>query len=147
MDHCTVFGHGLLELVDFSDQSKYRVIVTETAVRANALLCLTPGLAPANLALLRTVLQWSGQGNLYDVRGTSWVVLDPLGSGPLPEGPSHLESWRAIMPEDNSLGEPIAFRIDPLAESLSARPPDLTITTAGTRTTGADPSRVGPPSW
>ena len=38
MDRCTVFGHGLMELVDFSAGSKYQVHITETAVRANALL-------------------------------------------------------------------------------------------------------------
>ena len=43
-----------------------------------------------------------------------------------------------------SLGEPISFRIDPSAESLSARPPDFTITNAGPRTIGAEPGRVGP---
>ena len=73
MDRCTVFGHGLMELVDFSAGSKYKVHITDTAVRANALLSWTP--APPDLPLSREVLDWSGRGNQYDVRGTAWVVL------------------------------------------------------------------------
>jgi hypothetical protein len=69
MDRCTVFGHGLMELVDFSAESRYTVHITETAVRANALLAWSP--APPGLPLTRDVLHWSGRGNQYDVRGPS----------------------------------------------------------------------------
>ena len=120
MDRCTVFGHGLLELVDFSAESKYKVQITETAVLANTLLSWTP--TPPDLPLSRDVLHWSGQGNQYDVRGKSWVVLSASGNPAPPNGPIDLESWRALMTEEDPLGEQIRFRIDPSAESLSARP-------------------------
>ena len=87
---------------------------------------------------------WSGRGNRYDVRGASWVVLSASGNPAPPNGPIDLESWRTLMTEEDALREPISFRIDPSAESLSARPPDFTITNAGPKATGADPGRVGP---
>jgi hypothetical protein len=141
MDRCTAVGQGFLELVDFTDESDYTVRITDTAVRANAMLSWTPG--TLDLAVLRKVLHWLGRDNRYDVRGKPWVVHTARGA-PLPDGPSDPESWRALMTEEDALHEPIHFRIDPSAESLSTRPPDFTITNAGPKVAGADPDRVGP---
>jgi hypothetical protein len=62
----------------------------------------------------------------------------------LPNGRNNLEAWRALLTEEDPLHEQIAFRIDPSAHSLSARPPDFTITNSGPKVTGAEPARVGP---
>ncbi len=142
MDRCTVFGHGLMELVDFSAGSRYTVHIADTAVRAQVLLSWTP--APPSLPLPREVLNWSGRGNQYDVRGKPWAVLSASETPAWPKGPTDLTSWLKIMPEEDPLRGQIGFRIDPSAGSLSARPPDFTITNGGPKPTGAEPGSVGP---
>ena len=142
MEHCTVQGKGLLDLRGFSPESPCKVEIKGSAALAEALLALetsSPGAPPTPKAL-----DWTGQGNQYDIRGKSWVVLSPEGAPELPSGPTDMTSWSKLAKETDLLPPPIRFQSDPAALSQSPRPQDFGILGQGIKRAGADPSQVGP---
>ncbi|SIO56161.1 serine/threonine protein kinase [Singulisphaera sp. GP187] len=141
LDHCTILGKGLFDLVGFSSQLPYKVEVKGSAVLADAVLAWEPqptGLPPSNEAL-----QWQGQDNLYDIRGKAWITLSPQGTPELAGGPSDLDSWTKQVDESAPLTPPIKFRTDPTTTSESPSPRDFLVLDSE-RPVGAEPDRVGP---
>jgi serine/threonine-protein kinase len=137
LEHCTVLGRGLLDVVDFTSRMPYRVEVKECAAAVDALLAWEPLEPPA------TVLTWTGQGNQYEVQGKSWVVLSPADAAPLRDGPTDLDTWGKFVRETAPLTPPLKFHTAPADRSEAARPEDFAI--EGSRgAVGADPKQVGP---
>ena len=143
LDHCTVKGEGLLDLVDFSPESPLKVEIDACAVMADAILAWVP--PEPGTSLTPDALDWKGQWNQYDIRGKAWVVLSPRGTPELPDGPSDLASWRSNMKELEPFRPPIRFRTPPESLSDSSTPGDLAVIDLDVQTPpGADPDKVGP---
>ena len=142
LEHCTAKGAGLLDLVDFSPQSALQVGIKQCAVMAEALLAWQTS-KPAT-PLTAEALDWRGNGNQYDIRGKSWVVLSTEGMTELPDGPIDLASWRSKVAEQDPIPPPVRFRVDPESLSESPQPSDFAIIDPEVRPPGADPDRVGP---
>jgi serine/threonine-protein kinase len=142
LDHCTAQGAGLLELIGFSPQSALQVGIKQCAVRAEALLAW-PTSKPAS-PLTAEALDWRGNGNQYDIRGKSWVVLSTAEMTELPDGPIDLASWRSKMTEQDPIPPPVRFRVEPASLSESPQPSDFAIIDPEVHPPGADPDRVGP---
>jgi serine/threonine-protein kinase len=142
IEHCTSRGEGLLELVDFTPQAPLQVAIKQCAVLSHALLAWqTP--APGT-PLTVDALEWQGEGNQYDIRGKSWVVLSSDGTSELRDGPIDLASWRSKVVEHDPVLPPVRFRVDPASLSESPQPDDFAIIDPEIRPPGADPARVGP---
>jgi|GEM_PF-995260 len=144
LDHCTFQGKGLLDLVDFSPQSPYKVVIKHCAVSADTSLMAWEPSTPDTPLDKQTVL-WSGVGNQYDIRGKSWVVLssvEPVRE--LPDGPTDLSSWSKIGTETEAVPPPVKFQTDPATLSESPRPADFAVQDQGALSLGADPKQVGP---
>jgi serine/threonine-protein kinase len=142
MEHCTARGEGLLELVDFTPQASLQVAIKECVVRAHALLAWqTPS---PGTPLTSDAMEWTGEGNQYQIRGKSWVVLSSEGTAALPDGPVDLASWRSKVDEHDPLPPPVKFRTSPESLPESPGPSDFAIIDPAIRPPGADPARVGP---
>ncbi len=141
LDHCTFQGEGMIDLVEFSPQAPYKVVVKNCAVSANALMAWEP--TPKDVPLDNQSLLWSGEGNQYDIRGKAWAVSS-IGAPPadLAGAPTDLTSWTKIGAESASIPPPIKFQTDPTTLSESPRPADFAV--QGTIPVGADPKLVGP---
>ena len=142
LEHCTAKGAGLLDLVDFSPQSPLQVGIKQCAVMAEALLAWQTS-KPAT-PLTAEALDWKGEGNQYDIRGKSWVVLSAEGMTELPDGPIDLASWRSKVTEQDPIPPPVRFRVDPESLSESPQPGDFAIIDPEVHPPGADPDHVGP---
>jgi serine/threonine-protein kinase len=142
LEHCTAQGAGLLDLVDFSPQAALQVNIRQCAVMAEALLAWQT--AKPGIPLTAEALDWKGEGNQYDIRGKSWVVLSAEGMAELPDGPVDLASWRAKAAEQDSIPPPVRFRVNPDSMSASPQPYDFAIIDPEVRPPGADPNHVGP---
>jgi serine/threonine-protein kinase len=142
LDRCTMKGKGLLDLVEFSPEEPLKVDITGCAVLAEALLAWeTP---KPGTPLSPEALDWTGQGNQYDLRGKSWVVLTPEGAPELADEPTDLATWARRFKETDALPPPIPFQTDPAALTEPPRPRDFAINNTGARPVGADPDQVGP---
>jgi serine/threonine-protein kinase len=142
MEHCTLRGGGLLELVDFSPEASLQVAIKECAVLANALLAWqTPS---PGTPLTAAALEWTGDRNQYDIRGKAWVVRSSDGASELADAPIDLASWRSKVVESEPVPPPVKFRTS--LESLPdwPGPDDFAIVDPAVRPPGADPGRVGP---
>ena len=151
MDHCTTQGRGLLDLAGFSPLAPVTVNLPSCAVLADALVAwetVTPRAGAPATPPSRDALSWLGQGNEYDIRGKSWLLLAPGGGPlvPLPDGPTDLKAWdHAMGSERDSLPPPLRFATDPSARSEHPVPADFAVADQGTsRPVGADPAQVGP---
>ena len=93
LDHCTVaVGEGsLFDVEGIRGDDPFAFQVKQTVVRAGALLLWRP--PPAEFP---KAMNWSGEGNRYDVRKPYWVVLPPTGLDGLPNGPTDQDSWEAV---------------------------------------------------
>jgi serine/threonine-protein kinase len=142
LEHCTVKGAGLLDLVDFSPQAPAQVEIKACAAMAEALLSWqTP---KPGTPLTAEALGWKGRDNQYDIRGKAWIVQGPEGSPELPDGPTDLASWRSRMEEVDPLPPPIRFQVSPESLSESPRPRDFALIDQDANPPGADPDHVGP---
>jgi serine/threonine-protein kinase len=145
LDHCTVKGKGFVDLAEFSALSPMVVDVKSCAVLADALLAWeTP---PPGSPFDEKAVAWTGEGNQYDLRGKSWVVLSSRENGKeLPGGPTDLVSWTKIGKETGTLLPPVKLHTDPSALSESPTPADFAVEEQSTGAAGADPKQVGPES-
>jgi serine/threonine-protein kinase len=142
MEHCTTWGEGLLELVDFAPRTSLQVTIKECAVRSQALLgWQTP---KPGTPLTTDALDWKGEGNQYDIRGKSWVVVSSDGASELPDGPIDLASWRQKADERDPVLPPVKFRTSLESLPESPGPDDFAIVDPAVRPPGADPAQVGP---
>lgn len=149
LDHCTAQVGGLVNCVGFSTQHPLKVDVTSCAVLSDGLVAWETVSGPA-AAPGRDALSWLGEGNLYDVRGKSWLAVGPKGGAlrPLsgPDAPVSPESWgKAVGSERDPVAPPVRFATDPSALPSRPAPSDFAVADrAGVRPAGADPSQVGP---
>ncbi|MFO0954578.1 MAG: serine/threonine-protein kinase [Isosphaeraceae bacterium] len=152
MTRCTARGQGLIDLSGFSNQTPARVDLRGCAVLADALVSWEPpaakGGAPAEEPN-RDSLSWSGEGDLLDLRGKSWLLVSG-GPGqppaPAPGGPTDLEGWNKVFGnERESVPPPLRFATDPASLSERPAPTDFAVADppAG-KPVGADPAFVGP---
>ena len=128
-------------LVDFAPDARLQVGIKECAILADALLAWQsskPGTSWAE------VLDWSGEGNQYDIRGKSWVVPSSEGAPELLDGPTDLASWQSKVAEGDAVLPPVRFRVASVSRSESQEPSDFAIIDPEVRPPGADPVRVGP---
>jgi serine/threonine-protein kinase len=149
LDHCTIEGAGLLELSTglAPIPAFLQLDIKHCAVRAESILAYMPrnraGESPADQ------VRWIGEGNLYDIRGQSWVVLSATqGTPALSTGIVDLDSWllrmgaRDLHPIRTNLN----YRTDPASRSALLRPRDFA--NEGPKSShgqpGADPEQVGP---
>jgi eukaryotic-like serine/threonine-protein kinase len=150
LDRCTAKGQGLLDLVGFSPEAPVIVDPTACAVQAETLLSWEPDAPPdkESDSLNRQALSWSGKDNQYDILGKSWVVLgakNGLPATPMPGGPTDLDSWiRLLGNERDPIPPPIRFATDPAALPAHPESSDFVLTGQGSRSAGAEASRVGP---
>jgi serine/threonine-protein kinase len=151
MDHCTAHGRGFLDFAGFSDLAPARVDLRGCAVLADALVAwetVTPTGTPA-APPSRDCLSWLGEGDQFDIRGKSWLLLAPRDAPPeaMPGGPVDLEGWnRAFGTERDPVLPPLRFAADPSAIPEHPTPADFAVATdkGSSRTIGADPAQVGP---
>jgi serine/threonine protein kinase len=146
IDHCTICGQGLLDVVDFGvADSPLSVDINDSAVRAGALLMWRGDAKgfPKGIA-------WSGERNRYEVGGAGWVVAPPVGDSSiadaLPGSPTDLDSWtKAVTAESGTEVETLRF-----APGASGPPPrqakDFALEGHTDTPVGADPAHVGPQS-
>lgn len=150
VDRCTAKGQGLLDLAGFSPQAPVSVDLTACAVQAETLVSWEHDAPPdkESDSLNRQALSWLGKDNQYDILGKSWVVLvtkKGLPETPMPGGPSDLDSWvRLLGNERDPIPPPIRFATDPAALPAHPEPSDFALTGQGSRSAGAEASRVGP---
>jgi hypothetical protein len=141
LEHCTMEGAGLLDLISGASSSPFPVEIKHCAVRADALLACSLDKS------LATQVSWQGQGNQYEILGRTWVVLSARqGTPALSTHATDLASWSAIAKENNPVPGKLEFMTDPPARSNPPRPRDFAIIAPGAPATkpGADPERVGP---
>jgi serine/threonine-protein kinase len=95
LDHCTFRGTGLLELSGFTDRSPLKVRMSGSLIQADTLINWEPGDSASNWS--RDSVQWSGEGNRFELRGRSWVLHGGLATSPPPTADSdvndEVESW------------------------------------------------------
>jgi serine/threonine-protein kinase len=142
LDHCTAQGDGLLELVDFSPEAALQVDVKECAVLADALVAWKN--PKPEIPLTPEALDWRGEGNLYDIRGRSWVVTGTEGTPDPKDAPIDLASWRSKAAEHDPIPPPIRLRTPPESLKGPPQPDDFAVAEPEVRPPGADPARVGP---
>jgi hypothetical protein len=146
LEHCTIEGTGLLDLVSASVQSPLHVEVKRCAARTDALVAWKPATPGDRLG---TQLRWRGEGNQFQVLGHSWIVTPSAPATAAPAAPvTDLESWsKAVGRETEPVRNKLVFRLDsaPPTNPL-LRPQDFAI--GGVDLTasnvGADPEQVGP---
>jgi len=146
LEHCTVEGAGLLDLTSRRVLLPLQVEVNHCAVRAEALLACKPskpGESPGEQ------FHWLGNGNQYDIRGRSWIVLSATEGNPaFSTGVIDLGSWLLSVAnkDNNPIQAKLTYQTDPNSRSNPLRPRDFTIEASGPPETkpGADPGQVGP---
>ncbi|MFO0889190.1 MAG: protein kinase [Isosphaeraceae bacterium] len=140
LEHCTLVGDGLLKLSRFSPQSPIQVKASGCAFQARTLIGWEPW--PADAALSPTVLQWEGEGNLYDIRDRAWIEAPGAKAPPGPAANvASLIDWGGLVKESGPREDRIAF---PPAGAGVPVPKDFEIKPQGDQKIGADPDLVGP---
>jgi serine/threonine-protein kinase len=145
LEHCTLEGAGLLELVEGPAAASFFVEVRHCAVRGNALLAWKPRTPGSSLA---KKLRWAGLGNQFEILGRSWVVLSASqGTPALSSEVTDLESWaRMVGQEIDPFRAKLTYHTDPATRSSSLQPKVFAVEGAshpGAKP-GADPELVGP---
>jgi eukaryotic-like serine/threonine-protein kinase len=143
LDHCTIEGAGLIDLTSSPAHSPLQVEVMHCAIRTESLLACKHDTPPS------TQVQWRGEGNIYDIRGHSWIVHSATEEAPaLATGSvTDLETWLSFAPNEHEpIGAKLKFRTDPATRSEPLQPRDFTIEASASSQAkpGADPNQVGP---
>jgi hypothetical protein len=142
LDRCTVEGAGLLDMASSSSPTSLEVLVKNCAVRAEALLACNGGGSP-----IRQV-HWLGEGNQYDIVGSSWIVPSANQKiGAALASVTDLNNWIRVVDKDsNPTSGKLNFQTDPRERSGQLQPRDFTIKDSGPfqGKPGANPELVGP---
>ncbi len=145
LDHCTVEGAGMLDVVGSLSSAVLRVEVKHCAVKAEALLACKAG--KAGEALSARVC-WSGTGNQYDIFGRSWIVLSAHeGTPEFSTAVDDLNSWlKATGTESKPIQPKLKYQTDPAKRSPQLQPRDFAIKSSESpqNQPGANPDLVGP---
>jgi serine/threonine-protein kinase len=149
MERCTLKGAGLVAFERFSASDPMNVDMSGCAVLADALIAWGPDANAKVTPPTREALAWTGQANLYDIRGKSWVSLSgAAGAGPvtpMPDGPADLGAWVKLLgTEQNPLPPPVKFATDPASLPAHPTPADFAVMGQDATPPGADPAMVGP---
>lgn len=142
LDHCTFSGAGLLDLAGFSPKAPLQVEARGCAVQTEALVAWRP--AQPEIPLNAQTLQWSGEGNQYDVNPQTWIVLSTRMTPALSTGVTDVAGWSRLVLEKEPIEGGVRFLTSPEARSESLQPQDFAVAPAGARKAGADPARIGP---
>ena len=149
IDHATVRGGGLLEVVDFPASAPPRLVVSlaAAAVQGPSLVAWTPRQGEPAEGWTKG-LKWAGKGNRYDVTGAAWVVASASGERPAPDAPRDLAAWSAAVGSDtDSAARSFRFAADPAAvaaDLAAVEPGQFALEGEAVEGVGADPRRVGP---
>ncbi len=129
LTNCTFEGRGLLDFVPGTVQSGLQVELKRCAVRADALLAWKPK-KPGDRPAVQ--LQWSGEGNLFDIREKSWIVLSSKeGTPALSLEVTDLDSWSKIVgPETKPIRSKLTYRTVPARRLDVLRPSDFAVNEA-----------------
>jgi hypothetical protein len=144
LDHCTVEGAGMLDMVSGLSSAVLQVEVKHCAVRAEALWACSAG--KANEPLTARV-HWSGTGNQYDIFGRDWIVLSAHQGTPAPSiAVNNLNSWLKVAEESDPIRAKLDYQTDPAKRSPQLQPRDFAIKNSGSlqNQPGANPDLVGP---
>ncbi len=145
LDHCTVEGAGVLDVVGSLSPAVFQVEVKQCAIKAEALLACRAGKAGEDLSAR---VRWSGTGNQYDILGRSWIVLSAhQGTPELSTAVVDLNSWLdAVGTESKPIKSKLTYQTDPKERSLQLQPRDFAIKNSEPpqNQPGADPDLVGP---
>jgi serine/threonine-protein kinase len=142
LDHCTVMGAGLLQLVGFSATSPLHVEAKGCAVRTMTLVGWEPD--TSNTPFQPEALHWKGDGNQFDVSGPSWILQSAKALAPRSSPIVSLDNWSQIATERAPIVGGIEFSIRPEAQATVPQPRDFAIKSSATNKAGADPEQVGP---
>jgi hypothetical protein len=146
LEHCTIEGTGLLDLVSASVRSSLQVEVKRCAARTDSLLAWKPA-KPGDR--LDAQLRWQGEGNQLQILGHPWIVAPTaLGTAAIATVVSDLESWcKAVGQESEPVRNKLVFRLDGASPTNPLlRPQDFAIDGVDftAKKVGADPEQVGP---
>jgi serine/threonine protein kinase len=147
LEHCTIEGAGLLDLVTNRGIGPLHVVVMDCIVRANALLACKP--STRSTEQIKEQISWLGESNQYAILGHSWIVLSasPEGTPAFSTDVADLDSWlRVATKENNPIRKELKFLVDPKARSTPLQPGDFALAESGPGQIkpGADPVKVGP---
>jgi hypothetical protein len=143
LERCTFEGAGFLGLDPAEVQSSLEIEVKHCAVRAEWLLAWKP-LKPEDRFENGFAKQfhWHGEGNQFEIRGRSWIVLSKEGTPALSAGVTDLDSWsKFAVRESDPIRTALIYRTDPAARSDPLLPKDFAIISPNPP--GADPKQVG----
>jgi serine/threonine protein kinase len=142
IDHCTAEGAGLFDVTGSPAPSILEVEVKHCAIRAEAVLACKADRPP------NQQIGWRGEGNQYDIRGRSWIVLHPSeGTPAFSSGATDLDGWSRLFTNDaNPIRSKLKFVSGRPVRSALIQPYDFAIEGLGPSQTkpGADPELVGP---
>ncbi len=140
LEHCTLEGAGFVQLVPAAVQLPLEIEVKQCAVRAEWLLAWKPLKPEDHFA---TQFHWHGEGNQFEIRGNSWIVLSREGTPALSAEATDLDSWSKVAAQERDpIRTALHYRIDPALRTVPLRPNDFAIDSLNPP--GADPEQVGP---
>jgi serine/threonine-protein kinase len=145
LEHCTVEGAGLFELVDGHVATPFCIEVKQCAVQTHSLLAWNPKI-PGDEVISK--LQWEGKGNQFNILGRFWILRSRDDGILVPwSDVTDLESWcRFVNKESDPIRASWKYFDDPAARTRPPQPGDFTIEASGVPQAdpGADPELVGP---
>ncbi len=139
LERVTVVGVGLARMLDSGKGNPLRFTVHDTVICGRALLqwADTTAVFPGEMV-------WSGQSNLYDLRGPGWVVADDEAGQAIAGAPAQLDTWsQGAVLERETRAEPARFVVEPPGTGRS--PLDYSLREYVGTAPGADVKQVAAP--
>jgi eukaryotic-like serine/threonine-protein kinase len=136
-------GEGLLQLTGFSQKYPLTVEAKGCAVQTDALIAWKTD--QPDISFDKQMLRWSGEGNLYDINGPSWVILWPKTTSAAALNVADLDNWSSqVASEQGSRRGAVQLLPNDGLLRHTASTPDSSVKSAGPGKAGADLDTVGP---
>lgn len=138
MEHCTVAGEGIFQILGFSERAPLLLDVASCAAKVDRLIDWKP--PQSGGAWSTASLKWAGTDNQFDVIGDAWVAT------PEGVGVAGFDDWSKAFSETGAIRTGVQFTMSPPPADGRLSPAAYSLVRPAPSNPGADPRVVGPKS-